>query len=306
MTPESYTKNFRGSYHIRAARIVKEEYRLVAFFLCTIQSSELVRLSSMIRRTLICLLTLAFAGQFFTRAQDTSVPDSLKLQQRREIAGSTLDHSTLPQLPKRISFQSPYLLGLTPVYVDTRSWGMHISIPVLPWGLQGSSDFENYIGLGSSRAATIQRDINLGRLSFNAYTSLQGHVYDYQNAIVLVAGGSATCYFSDQWSMTAFGRYATTPGVLFTPAVQTMIPASNFGGYVTYRYDNFYISGGVRREFNPFTNSWETYPIVMPQVKVGDFKIGVDVGPVIKNGIQQMHDTHQSPPPPPPATGQKR
>lgn len=258
------------------------------------------------QRTAILVLLLAFAGQSFMCAQDTSVPDSLRLQQRQEIAGSTLEYSTLPQLPKIIFFQSPYSLGLAPVYLDTRSWGMRLANPVLPWGLQGSSAFENYIGLGSSRAATIQRDINLGRLSFNAYTSLQGHVYDYQNAIVLVAGGSATYYFNDQWSMTAFGRYATNPGLLFTPAVQAMIPASNFGGYVTYHYDNFYISGGVRREFNPFTNSWETYPIIMPQVKVGDFKFGVDVGPMIKNGIQQMHDTHQSPPPPPPSAGKRR
>ena len=85
-----------------------------------------------------------------------------------------------------------------------------------------------------------------------------------------------------------------------------MIPASNIGGYVTYRYDNFYISGGVRREFNPFTNSWETYPIIMPQVKVGDVKFGVDVGPMIKNGVQQMRDAHQPPPPPPPTAGKKR
>ena len=260
----------------------------------------------MIRRTLICLLTLTVSGQFLMRAQDASVPDSLRLQQRQEIAGSALEHSTFPQLPKRISFQSPYSLGFAPVYIDTRSWGMWLANPALPLGLQGSSDFENYIGLGSSRAATLQRDINLGRLSFNAYTSLQGHVYDYQNAIVLIAGGSATFYFNDQWSMTAFGRYATNPGLLFTPAVQAMIPASNFGGYVTYRYDNFYISGGVRREFNPFTNSWETYPIVMPQVKVGDVKFGVDVGPMIKNGVQNMRDAHQSPPPPPPAAGKRR
>lgn len=258
------------------------------------------------QRTAILVFILAFAGQSFLCAQDASIPDSLRLQQRSETAGSVPKQDTFPLFPGKLSFQSAYPASLRPTYVDTRNWGMQFSNPALPWGLQESSAFENYIGLGSSRSATLQRDINLGRLSFNAYTSLQGHVYDYRNAIVLLAGGSATFSFNDQWSMTAFGRYATNPGLLFTPAMQAMIPASNIGGYVTYRYDNFYISGGVRREFNPFTNSWETYPIIMPQVKVGDVKFGVDVGPMIKNGVQQMHDAHQPPPPPPPTAGKKR
>lgn len=261
----------------------------------------------MLRRALICLFTLALAGQFILRAQDTSVPDSLRLQQRQEsAAGSTLGHDAFSPVPQRLSFQSPYSYRLPLAYLDTKDWDLHLSPPVLPWGLQGSNVYENYIGLGASHAATISKDLYFGPLSVNAYTTLQKHFYDYQNATVFVAGGSLTYYFNDQWSVTAFGRYATTPGVLFAPAIQSMIPASNYGGYVTYSYDRFSISGGVRREFNPYTHSWETYPIVMPQVKVGDMKFGVDLGPMIKNGIQHARDAHQSPPPPPPPSGKKR
>lgn len=252
----------------------------------------------MIRRLLLSVFVLTFCGQLTTYAQDASVPDSLKLKPEiEEQSAPALENKSFPQFPKELSFQSGFRTA--PNYVDTRGWGMRLSNPVLPWGLQGSNIYENYIGLGASRAATVQRDANIGRLSFSAYTSLQSHFYEYNNAIVFVAGGSASYYINDQWSATAFGRFATTPASLFSPAIQAMIPASNFGGYVTYRYDNFYISGGVRREFDPYTNSWETYPIVMPQVKVGDVKIGVDVGPMIKNGVQQMNNRRQPPPPPP-------
>lgn len=257
-------------------------------------------------RALICLFILAFAGRVPTRAQDTSVPDSLRFQQKSENAGLVLEHESYSPRLKMDPFQDPRLSRLTPVYIDPRSWGMDLSIPVLPFGLRGSNVFENYIGLGSSRAATIQRDISLGALSFNAYSSLQKHIYDYQNVTVFVVGGSLTYRFNDQWSMTGFGQYATTPSVLFAPAIQAMMPTSQFGGYVTYRYENFYINGGVRREFNPYTNSWETYPIIMPQVKVGDFKFGIDIGPMIKNGVEQMNNSRQPPPPPPPPSGKKR
>lgn len=259
----------------------------------------------MIRRLLLSVFVLTFCGQLLSYAQDASVPDSLKLKQRtEEQLAPALEQKTFPQFPGELSFQNEF--RPTPTYVDTRGWGMQLSNPVLPWGLQGSSVYENYIGLGASRAATVQRDANIGRLSFSAYTSLQSHFYEYNNAIVFVAGGSANYYINDQWSVTAFGRYATTPAVLFSPAIQAMIPASNFGGYATYHIDNFYLSGGVRREFDPYTNSWETYPIVMPQVKVGDVKIGVDVGPMIKNGVQQMNNKRQPPQTPPSPSGKRR
>ena len=178
---------------------------------------------------------------------------------------------------------------------------MQLYDPVLPWGLQGSNTYQNYIGLGVSSAATIQKDIHSGNFTFSAYSSVQKHSYDYNNATIFLVGGSVTYSISEDWSATVFGRYASNPGMTFSPAIQAMIPASNYGGYATYHFDNFSISGGVRREFNPYTNSWETYPIVMPQVKVGDVNIGIDVGPAIQNGVQQINRKHQDPPPPPPS-----
>ena len=261
----------------------------------------------MAKQVIISLLVLTVIGQYHIHAQETTVPDSLKTRlETKEAIKSVPEFQPAPPLPSSNINSDLFSGSLPSPYLDTRGWGMQFSDPVLPWGLQGSSSYQNYIGLGMSRSATIQKDIRSGNFTFSAYSSVQKHAYDYMNATMVVAGGAVTFSINEHWSATAFGRYASNPGMMFSPAAQALIPSSNFGGYATYRVDNFSISGGVRQEFNPYTNRWETYPIVMPQVKIGDVKIGVDVGPILKEGVQQMNRKNQKPPPPPPPPSGRR
>ena len=256
----------------------------------------------MVKQAIISLFLLITLGQCCLHAQDVSAPDSLKMRYKTPETIKTDPETNPTPIFPTIGIENDLFPGrFSPSYIDTRGWGMRLYNPVLPWGLQGSNTNENYIGLGASRAATIQKGIHSGNFTFSAYSSVQNHFYEYNNATIFLAGGSASYAISKNWTATIFGRYATNPGIVFSPAIQAMLPSSNFGVYATYRFDNFSVSGGVRREFNPYTNSWETYPIVMPKVKVGGVDIGIDVGPIIKEGVQQMNRKQQDPPPPPPA-----
>lgn len=170
--------------------------------------------------------------------------------------------------------------------------------PQLPFGMQGISLRRNYIGLGATNSATLLKSFNYGNLSATAYVTAQKQFYDYRNVTMLSVGASLNYIIDNNWSVTALGQYVS-PYSPFRPVVQAMMPTSGYGGYVTYQTDYFSISGGVRQEYNPNTMSWETNPIIMPQVKIGDVKIGVDIGPAIKNGIVNMQREKNSVPPPP-------
>lgn len=251
----------------------------------------------MFRCGIIIFWALALSGQVALCAQEMILPDSLKLkQQTSDTAEAEFTPKIYPIFPENLFWDDSYR-SRVPLYIDAWAWDMQLKEPVLPWGLQGSSAYGNYIGLGASRMAAISKEMNFGNLIINADAGVQKHFYDYQVATAFSVGLSATYSFSEQWSATLFGTYSTTPNVIFSPAVQAMMPRSGYGGYATYDFGTVSISGGVRQEFNPYTHSWETYPIVMPTVKIGDVKIGIDVGPVIKNGIQSINDKNRRLPP---------
>lgn len=249
------------------------------------------------KRRVVSLIALILMGQSILHAQEISHQDSLKIstQQIESPQESFVTHTT-PLLPEELSVDDTFNEATSdPAYINTREWNLNFKEPTLPLGIQGGHSYNNYIGLGSTRSAFISKNFQYGKLSFSPYATLDRHSYDYMNAVVFSVGGSLSYSLNNQLSLTAFGRYATTPGVIFSPAVMSMISTSRFGGYATYDFDYFSLSGGVRREFNPYTNKWDTYPIIMPTFKIGGAEISIDVGPAVKNAIQN----HQGPPPPP-------
>lgn len=234
-------------------------------------------------------------------AQEVGIPDSLKTtvnEVSEELNSSAKpDFDNASFFSKTLNFEDGSFPGVVPdcAYPDNI---VNINRPVLPFGLYGSNSYSNYIGLGATNSASLMRDFSYGNMTATAYVSMAKHFYDYRNINTVAVGGSISYAFNDCWSVTAFGKYVPDYSP-FRPAIQSMMPMSNYGGYVTYDMGNFAISGGVRRDFNPYTRSWETNPIIMPTVKIGDVKIGVDLGPAIKNGIQSIqNDRRQGPPPP--------
>lgn len=230
-------------------------------------------------------------------AQEVTVLDTLKVKTIEGTGNGEVvtnqDHSSL--FPKTLSIDEarPAMNASELLLPKINS----IS-PQLPFGMQGISSRRNYIGLGATNSATLFKSFNYGNLSAIAYATVQKQFYDYRNVTMLSVGASFNYTIDNNWSVTAFGQYVS-PYTPFRPVVQAMMPTSGYGGYVTYQTDFFSISGGVRQEYNPYTMSWETNPIIMPQVKIGDVKIGVDIGPAVKNGIVNMQRDKNSGPPPP-------
>jgi len=45
---------------------------------------------------------------------------------------------------------------------------------------------------------------------------------------------------------------------------------------------------GVNNYYDAFSRSWRTDPIVRPTYKIGKVKIGMDVGPLMKEGLLRL------------------
>lgn len=96
--------------------------------------------------------------------------------------------------------------------------------------------------------------------------------------------GSLTWQPNRHFGVTVFGSYL--PGS-FLSAVD-VVPTLHWGGYVSLQSDGIWgIDLGAQGYYTPVTGS-EVVPIVMPYVKLGEAKLGIDVGPMIRDALH--HD----------------
>jgi hypothetical protein len=84
-----------------------------------------------------------------------------------------------------------------------------------------------------------------------------------------------------------FGTY-TTPsfGSSFS-----MGSSFQWGGFITVQSDTdvpFGVDAGVRTGYDPLTGRWTT-PIVQPFIKIGDAKLGIDIGPMIQEALRNAN-----------------
>ncbi|MDO4497712.1 MAG: hypothetical protein Q4B58_07800 [Bacteroidales bacterium] len=93
--------------------------------------------------------------------------------------------------------------------------------------------------------------------------------------------GSLKWHPNEHFAVTVFGSYM--PGSFMS---QMKLPQQfEWGGYITLQTDTdvpFGIDLGARSYYDPFSGHIVT-PIVMPYVKMGESKIGIDFGPMIRN-----------------------
>lgn len=90
------------------------------------------------------------------------------------------------------------------------------------------------------------------------------------------------------FGMTAFGSYS--PGAFLSPVA--LGQSFNWGGFVTLERGYFGIDLGAQMYYDPMMGH-DVEPIVMPYVKLGEAKLGIDVGPMLKNALQK--DRHDGP-----------
>jgi hypothetical protein len=67
------------------------------------------------------------------------------------------------------------------------------------------------------------------------------------------------------------------------PAMSPYVNSSTFGGYADIRFSKtFGTNVGMRQYMNPMTGKWVTEPIVNPYIKIGDSKIELPLGGLLK------------------------
>lgn len=173
--------------------------------------------------------------------------------------------------------------------------------PKVPSWLYGGSSKSSYIGLGTVANVNMGYRGGNGPLSYSVGVGVDKYMFNYATANNPYFSGAVNYAFNENWSVSAFGQYAINP-VFISMQAYPFVTTSRYGATINYQNDNWGMQLGARREFDPYTQRWEVYPVVVPTIRIGDVKVGVDVGPMMKQGYMMMQNRH-NPPPPPPAEG---
>lgn len=115
--------------------------------------------------------------------------------------------------------------------------------------------------------------------SFSANASVYKNSIYYNSAMI---DGRLTWRPNAHFGMTVFGSYS--PGTFMSPV--DLGQSFNWGGFVTLEGERFGIDLGAQTYYDPFMGH-DVEPIVQPYVKFGDAKIGIDIGPMLKNALQK-------------------
>lgn len=95
-------------------------------------------------------------------------------------------------------------------------------------------------------------------------------------------GGTVGYDISSVVSLHAFGYYYANQ-MQVGPAMSPYVNNSTYGGYADIRFSKtFGTSLGVRRYVNPMNGKWTTEPIVTPHIKIGDSKLELPLGGLLK------------------------
>ena len=135
----------------------------------------------------------------------------------------------------------------------------------------------------SSGAVTLYQD--LGRWHFTASGIAEKYWMPWQRSLSTQYGFGGTMGYdvSDALSLHAFGYYYANR-IQVGPAMSPFLNTTTFGGYADIRFSNAFGSKvGIRRYMNPMTGRWTNEPIVNPYIKIGDSKIELPLGGLLKS-----------------------
>lgn len=128
------------------------------------------------------------------------------------------------------------------------------------------------------------------RHRFGEQWRLQAEVGLQKNSIyynTASMSGKLTWQPSPYFALTAFGAYS--PGSFMSPV--QIGPSFQWGGYVTLQTDTnipFGIDLGARQTYDAMFGH-EMVPIVQPFVKINGMKMGIDLGPMLKEATRKKN-----------------
>ncbi|MDE7347624.1 MAG: hypothetical protein K2N48_12910 [Muribaculaceae bacterium] len=158
-------------------------------------------------------------------------------------------------------------------------------------GLVAAGSMEVMPGLMKIDSGSFGFSQSIGNFSF--YMGGLANKYGFFNGLHTQYGvnGNFQYLFSPKLSFNAFGTYyfgkppMMSNGMFMQPAMMGFYKVSNFGGYLSYQFnETFGVDVGAQAVQNFGTERYRFEPIVTPTVKVGKVKLGLPVGQIF-NGI---------------------
>ncbi|MBO4606564.1 MAG: hypothetical protein J5682_01535 [Prevotella sp.] len=154
-------------------------------------------------------------------------------------------------------------------------------------------------GLMNTAAGSMGLYQDWGRWHFTASAMANKYWMPWQHRLSTQYGFGGTMGYdlSEAISLHAFGYYYANQmqvGPAFSPYMNT----TTYGGYADIRFSNaFGTNVGVRRYLNPMNGKWETEPIINPYVKIGNGKLELPLGGLLKSLIwgdrdNSIHNQH--------------
>ena len=182
-----------------------------------------------------------------------------------------------PQLPKQ---ESPKLMDFTKL---TKQGATGLNL----WkgaslGFYGMTDqMPGLMNIETGRMTLYQQ---AGRWHFTVSALANKYWMPWQHTLSTQYGYGGTIGYdlSETVSLHAFGYYYANQ-LQVGPAMSPFVNNSTYGGYADIRFNKtFGANVGVRRYVNPWNGKWVTEPIVNPYIKIGDSKIELPLGGLLK------------------------
>lgn len=154
-----------------------------------------------------------------------------------------------------------------------------------------TGDIRDRPGLMQMHSGTIGINQNMG--NFSLYMGAVANKYGYFNGLNTQYGvsGNLKYQISPKLSFTGFGTYyfGHPNGFPLLPAMIGYYGVSNFGGYMSYQFnETFGVDVGARTVQQFGTNRYRIEPIVTPTIKVGKVKFGIPVGQILYDVIRSQ------------------
>ncbi|MGM9845904.1 MAG: hypothetical protein ACI30K_06720 [Muribaculaceae bacterium] len=193
------------------------------------------------------------------------------------------------------SISTPSLFNSTLVPNDNAgiSAPLHISTPgyapIVTWGNGGFAAYgsaSHMPGLMGVETGGLMLNQSAGPLNISISGSVSKYGYFRGLQTTYNIGGEISLRLSDHISLHAFGDYSS-PYNSINPAINGFFNTSNFGGFVRFDSESIWgVDVGVSNTYNPSLQSWQAAPLVRPYIKVGDSKLGIDVGGILYNVLR--------------------
>lgn len=147
--------------------------------------------------------------------------------------------------------------------------------------LIGSYSFDTFPALGNIARANLALSQTFGNVTVTGGLSGEkNHIGPilYNNFGVF---GNMNWRINDKFSLNVFGSYYSHPQHI--PAAMPFAGGQIYGATVGYNVnDRFSMEAGVQRSYDPFSRRWETVPVFIPSLNLGNgAKIGLDIGGIL-------------------------